>query len=225
MEPKPELIYVGDPMCSWCWGIAPVIERLNKRDDIELRVVVGGLRPGPQAQPLDDRLRQTLAHHWEQVAARSGQPFDTIALEREDWVYDTELPAVAVTTMRRLVPEETVRFFGHLQQSFYRDGVDITDRNQYPQLLTGFPVDSDAFVAEMLSDGARTRAWEDFAEARELGVLGFPTVLLRIDGTMQVLSRGYATQEALDNQLTYWVEGKQPITADLGVCSIDDPYC
>ena len=21
-------LYLGDPMCSWCWGFAPVLERL-----------------------------------------------------------------------------------------------------------------------------------------------------------------------------------------------------
>jgi putative protein-disulfide isomerase len=225
MESKPELIYVGDPMCSWCWGIAPIVERLSNRTDIDTRVVVGGLRPGPQAQPLDDGLRQTLAHHWAQVEAKSGQPFDSAALQREGWVYDTELPAIAVTTMRSVAPDQTIRFFGHLQGSFYRDAIDITDPDVYPKLIAEFPVDDAAFLAEMLSEDARTRAWEDFAEARELGVLGFPTVLLRIEDTTQVLSRGYKTQEHFDNQLTYWVEGKQPVTADLGVCSIDDPYC
>ena len=46
-----KLIYVGDPMCSWCWGFAPEIESLA--DDYPIEVVVGGLRPGPSAQPLD----------------------------------------------------------------------------------------------------------------------------------------------------------------------------
>ncbi|MFQ5523922.1 MAG: DsbA family protein, partial [Acidimicrobiia bacterium] len=39
-----KLIYVGDPMCSWCWGFAPEIEDLA--DEYPVEVVVGGLRPG-----------------------------------------------------------------------------------------------------------------------------------------------------------------------------------
>ena len=41
------LLYVMDPMCSWCWGFAPVVETLAaqaNRAGIELQVVVGGLR-------------------------------------------------------------------------------------------------------------------------------------------------------------------------------------
>lgn len=24
-----EFVYVGDPMCSWCWGFAPALEKLD----------------------------------------------------------------------------------------------------------------------------------------------------------------------------------------------------
>ena len=218
---KPEVIYVGDPMCSWCWGVAPAMHRIAARDDVELKVVVGGLRPGPNASPLDDHMRQELAHHWDKVASVSGQPFDKAALSRTAWVYDTELPAIAVTTMRRLSPTDTLGFFTHLQKSFYANGVDITDHDQYPALLSGFDVDSDLFLQELASTEAQTLAWQEFAEARELGVAGFPTVLLRIDDKIQVLTRGYASPEHFDNLLAHWVEGRQPDSASTGTCSVE----
>ena len=76
MQSRPELIYVGDPMCSWCWGMAPVVERLAARDDVDTRIIVGGLRPGPRAQVLDADMREMLAGHWAQVASVTGQPFN-----------------------------------------------------------------------------------------------------------------------------------------------------
>lgn len=27
---KPALIYIGDPLCSWCYGIAPELDKLKK---------------------------------------------------------------------------------------------------------------------------------------------------------------------------------------------------
>jgi len=221
---KPEVIYVGDPMCSWCWGFAPTIERIAARADVVTRVVVGGLRPGPSAAPLTDEMRAYLLHHWEKVAAASGQPFDETFLARENWVYDTETPAVAVTTMRHLAEPMTLSFFTRLQRAFYAEGVDITDRLVYPELISGFDVDEAKFMDEFESNAARARAWEDFAEARELGVLGFPTVLLKANESTQVLSQGYASAEHFDNQLAYWVEGRQPASADVGTCSIDGAY-
>lgn len=221
MTSKPEVIYVGDPMCSWCWGIAPTIERIAERDDVDVNVLVGGLRPGPNARKLDDQMRRELGHHWEKVADVSGQPFDITTLMRPDWVYDTEVPALAVVTMRRHSPGEVLRFFSHLQRAFYAEGVDVTDMDRYPALVSDFAVDPGDFCKEMSSVETRTRTWQEFGEARELGVAGFPTVLLRIDDTIQVLSRGYATPDHFDNLLTYWVEGRQPTSADVGTCSLE----
>lgn len=225
MDAKPELIYVGDAMCSWCWGIAPVIEKLANRSDVTTHVVVGGLRPGPGAEPLTDDLRKMLLSHWDKVAETTGQQFNPVGLDRSDWLYDTELPAIAVTTMRATAPAETVRFLSRLQRAFYQDGVDITDPTRYEQLLDGFAVDRAAFLAEMTTREAKARAWNDFATARELGVLGFPTVLLRVQGKVQVLSRGYAPLDHFENQLAYWVEGRQPDSASAYTCSIDNRIC
>ncbi len=222
MNSLPEVIYVGDPMCSWCWGIAPVIERIEKRSDVSLRVVVGGLRPGPAAQPLDDKLRAFLLHHWDQVAAKTGQPFNPVGLEREDWLYDTELPARAVVTVRRLVPHQTLSFFARVQRAFYAEAVDVTDPAAYPALLDGYSIDEAEFMSALIGEESHKAAWDDFAEARELGVAGFPTVLLRLDDAIQVLSRGYAGADFFDSALAHWVEGTQSAAAD-GACSIDTP--
>ncbi|MFP3883207.1 MAG: hypothetical protein ACLFWH_12930 [Actinomycetota bacterium] len=87
-----EFVYVGDPMCSWCWGFAPALEALDSRYSIPLRVVVGGLRTGSQAEPMDEQARQQLADYWKGVAQRTGQPFTTASLERDGWSYDTSRP-------------------------------------------------------------------------------------------------------------------------------------
>jgi putative protein-disulfide isomerase len=41
------LIYVMDPMCSWCWGFAPVADALVQQAraaGVPLHLVMGGLR-------------------------------------------------------------------------------------------------------------------------------------------------------------------------------------
>jgi len=219
---KPEVIYVGDPMCSWCWGMAPVVEYIANRPDVDFRVVVGGLRPGPAAQPLDADLRGFLAHHWEKVAEATGQPFSPVALERENWTYDTEMSARAVVVMRQLQPQHELTLFTRIQRAFYADGVDVTEPASYPALLDGLDVDAGEFMRLLVSEEARTQAWSDFAEAHELGVMGFPTVLLHIDGKLQVLSRGYAGIDYFESVLAHWVEGVQAAGAN-GACSLDAP--
>ncbi len=209
MNERLEFVYVGDPMCSWCWGFAPVLERMETVYEVPIRVVVGGLRPGPEAEVLDDRLQSLLGHHWLQVEKASGQSFDHTFLDRRDgWRYDTELPATAVVAIRSLDEKLALPFHTRLQQSFYVEGVDITDPSVYPDLVAGFDVDADEFGRRLESEEIRHRTWDDFAEARSLGVSGFPTLLV-FDGERHgVVTRGFAPSDRLLPALSDWLIGR-----------------
>ena len=206
--PDLEFIYVGDPMCSWCWGFASVLDEMADRYEIPIRTVVGGLRPGANAEPLDEITRRTLAEHWRHVEEASGQPFDHSALDRTDWIYDTELAAIGVVTMRRLYPEAAFSFFKRLQRAFYAECVDITDPEAYPALLDGFDVDHGRFMELLGSEEMKHAAWQDFAEARRLSAHGFPTLLLRVEDEYLIVTRGYLPWEALEPALTRWLRDR-----------------
>ena len=46
-ESKMKLIYIGDPMCSWCYGFGKELSALLERlPDLQLEIVVGGVRAG-----------------------------------------------------------------------------------------------------------------------------------------------------------------------------------
>ena len=59
MPNKNEIIYIGDPMCSWCWGISPALIQLRNHfaKDMAFRIVVGGLRPGG-GDPWNDQMKE-----------------------------------------------------------------------------------------------------------------------------------------------------------------------
>lgn len=220
--PATEFIYVGDVMCSWCWGFAPALTKLAENFQIPIRVVNGGLRPGPSAERLDDRMAGFLAHHWQKVAKTSGQPFDDSFLERrDDWNYDTELPAIAVATMREHAGDSTLEFFTRLQHAFYAEGVDVTDPGVYGQLLEGFAVDTGAFLSDMASTEMKRGAWEDFEESRSMGITGFPVLLLGIDGDLTVVTRGYAPYDRLEAPLVDFLRDRVGAERLGAVCSID----
>ena len=195
------LIYVGDPMCSWCWGFAPEIESLAT--ELPVEVVVGGLRPGPMAQPLDERMAGTLRHHWEEIAERTGQPFDTSFLDRRDgWIYDTEPAALAVTQVREDRPEDTLAYFNDIQLAFYGRGEDVTDLKVLAGLAAYHGLDADRFRTDIESETAKKRAWEDFSRARNWGINGFPTLVGELgDGRLALLARGWTTADVIRERI------------------------
>lgn len=201
MEPGSlqKLIYVGDPMCSWCWGFAPEIEALA--EDYPTEVVVGGLRPGPSAQELEDRMARFLAEHWVEIAERTGQPFDTGFLDRRDgWVYDTEPAARAVVTMREADAPSTLRYFTSVQQAFYAEGRDITDFGVLAELARRFEVEG--FEERLDSDESQQAAWADFSRARKWGITGFPTLVAELDGDrLALLARGWTKADVIRKRI------------------------
>jgi len=179
------LIYVGDPMCSWCWGFAPEIERVSDRFELPLEVVVGGLRPGPEAQPLDARLRGFLRNEWAKIQDVTGQPFCFDALDWEGWLYDTEVPAAAVALARSVGLDPVLAFMARVQHAFYAESLDVTRPEVYEDLWTHESetgVSAEEFVKRLNQPASRELAYADFRRARELGIRGFPALMFERGG-------------------------------------------
>ncbi len=138
MSEQPSFVYVADPMCSWCWGFAPVIEAVAERYELPVQLVMGGLRGGSEARMMTDRLADELGHHWEQVDRASGQPFDLHVLDRRDWRYDTEVTCRAVVVVRELAPELARPALHHLQRAFYVEGTPVVDDETAVDVVSAF---------------------------------------------------------------------------------------
>jgi putative protein-disulfide isomerase len=195
-----KIIYIGDPMCSWCWGFAPVLHRLLERldPDTAFEVRVGHLRSG---QAWDDAFRSHLARHWETVHRRTGQPFDTALLERDTFNYDTEPACRAVCTARSLDPEKALDLFFRLQEAFYIRGETITDTEVIGAIAAAAGYEKGGFLAAFHSDAMRDAVAADRAVARTYGVSVFPSlVLIDREGHISIL-KGYREFDVLMLQL------------------------
>ena len=143
MSSDPHLVYFADPMCSWCWGFAPVIAAIQETfgEDLPIRLVLGGLRPGA-SPPMTDEARETLRGHWVHVTEASGQPFGKQALSQSGFVYDTDPAARAVVVVRRLAPGAEIAALHRLQRAFYLEGLDVTDPEILKRLAPEFELEA-----------------------------------------------------------------------------------
>jgi len=209
-----KLVYVGDPMCSWCYGFGKELTALMRlHPDLELQIVVGGVRAGA-TDILDDAGKAFRLGHWERVQASSGLPFNREAfLARQDFVYDTEPICRAVVAARRLAPKaDLLGVFRALQDAFYAEGLDTTDGRVLSQVASaalgagGHPVDASAFLAawQAAETIAETRA--DFRKARAMGVRSFPALLLETGSGVLEVSPGYAHPAELEARLRVLLE-------------------
>ena len=209
MPQSPILWYFADPMCSWCWGFAPVVTEIRDtyRDRVKVALMLGGLRPGT-TEPMSAQAREDILRHWRQVHERSGQPFLFEGAMPEGFVYDTEPACRAVVTMGDLKPEATFPFFKAIQGAFYAEGRDVTRGDVLAQLADWQGVDSAAFSEMFESDALREKTRRHFQMARQAGVRGFPTVIMQDETGAKLLTDGYRTFAELAPVIENWLEGR-----------------
>ncbi len=198
-----EVVYVGDPMCSWCWGIAPNLQRLAEhcRDSgLAFRVVVGGLRPGG-GDAWTGQFKRFLEHHWREIGKLTGQPFGYELLERDAFDYDTEPACRAVVAARPQAGAAELDFFYAVQRKFYVDNEDPKDVDFYRDICAALELDFDRFRERFESDEVRAETLAEFQLNRSWGVTGYPTVLVRTTDRRTTLATGYATFEDMRDRL------------------------
>ena len=115
-----EIIYFGDPMCSWCWGFAPVIARIDEvyRDRAPVSIVVGGLHAFDDF-PMSAEYKASIRHHWEDVNKATGAEFDYGFFDRNGFILDTEPACRSVVTARQFDPGKSLEFYESVSRNFY----------------------------------------------------------------------------------------------------------
>jgi len=196
-----KLIYIADPMCSWCYGFGPELAKLLARHpDAAVDVVMGGLRPF-NTQPTTQEFREMLRGHWHHVATASGLPFSETALEQPGFVYDTEPACRAVVTAREMDAGKTLAYLKAVQAAFYRDGRDVTRGDELADIAGECGLERDTFRMQLDSEIMRGHTREDFARTQSLGVGGFPTLGVLHGSQVYLVTSGYVTDDVLEYRL------------------------
>ena len=200
------LWYFADPMCSWCWGFAPVMSAIKEKysDRFRIALVLGGLRPGTN-EPVTPQFRDEILHHWRDVQRMTGQTFMFEGAMPDGFVYDTEPPSRAVITVSEFDPETTFPYFKSVQAAFYARRQDITQAHTLAMLAEPYGVKPPQFLERFHSEEARTGTRKHFEITRQSGVRGFPTAVLQNKSGHRLLTNGYQPFEDLRPQIEAWL--------------------
>ena len=200
-EDGKEIIYVGDPMCSWCWGISNHLTQLkNHFASFHFSVVVGGLRPGG-GDPWNEEMKDFLKHHWAEVNKRSGQPFGEKLFQLDDFNYDTEPACRAVVAARQWMNTYTLTFFEAVSRKFYVENEDPKEVSFYRSICEQLAIPYDDFVTAFESEEVKQKTVAEFQLNRRWGVRGYPSILFRVDQQLYQVSYGYSDFEKLQSMI------------------------
>jgi len=201
------LIYIADPMCSWCYGFGKTVDALlaspGAAAPLQLALVMGGLRPYT-TETLAAGRAEEIAGHWQHVHEATGLPFETGpagAMRQPGFVYDTEPASRATVAVRTHWPQHIWRYFKAVQQAFYADGRDVTQRDTLSAIAeeTGLPRAN--FETAFDAEDTRLATGHDFSQAQHWGIRGFPALLAEVSGDLHLVAHGYLPEADLRERL------------------------
>ena len=194
---KIELIFVIDPMCSWCWGFHPVIKELREEHSksYNFSLVVGGLRTKGQ-MVWNEQSKNYLAQNWSAVQQQTHQNFNFLFLNRETFDYDTYPACKAIVTVRELWGDvASFEYLEKIQEAFYVKNDDITSL----EVLLKYIESQEKFLAFYKSDRAEILMKHDFSKARSMGANAFPSMVKIDDDGHMMCQSGYQTIDKILN--------------------------
>lgn len=200
------LLYIADPMCSWCYGFAPVIGAIAKHfgERLPVKIMVGGLRAGnTRAMAASDK--DYISNAWTRVHAASGQPFDHAFFARQGFVYDTEPACRAIVAMRTLNPDKTLAFKAAISAAFYGVNRDTTSTDVLADIAADSGADRQRFLETFNLADIRNETARDFMTAKDMGVEGFPCLLAGKENQYAIVTNGYRPIDGMIEALEGWL--------------------
>lgn len=201
-EDIPVMIYVNDPLCSWCYGFSPEVEKIKVKyqNVADFKVLEGGLRPYAK-DPMSDELRISLKQHWEEIHEETGQAFNYGIINDKTFIYDTEVPCRAVVTMRKIKPSAAFDFLKAIQSAFYVNNRNTNNIETYLELLPQWGIDPKEFSDAFQSEEIKTQTKRDFELTEAAGIFGFPAIIIKRGDKIKVITSGYDKFSRLEKKL------------------------
>lgn len=198
-----KILFVTDPLCSWCWAMAPEIKRVQESLAVEFGLLLGGLGLDV-SQPLTTAAKVHFRNLWDRVAETTQQSFSG-RFPAENFVYNSTSACAAVLAARGLTSQATFAYLDSLQARFFLDAENINNVEVQVQVAVALGFDKTEFCQAREMMTADTVASE-FASAKGYGSNVLPTVLLEdATGQRHLIAGGYTTAEFLLPEIDYWL--------------------
>lgn len=202
-EMNATLYYIADPMCSWCWGFQPVLQRVRAAlpDGMGLRYVMGGLARDTD-EPMPDEVRTYVQNAWREVSARTGAAFNWDFWTRCQPRRSTYPACRGVLCAAAQREEAGPAYFEAVQRAYYLEARNPSDADTLTSLAGEVGLDPARFARDLVSPGVDARLHADFGLRRQLSVRQFPSLVLEQGERRTPITLGYDDGEAVLGRLS-----------------------
>ncbi|KAF7785805.1 putative protein-disulfide isomerase [Pseudoalteromonas rubra] len=207
-----QFIYVMDPMCGWCYGFQPELERfLTSYPDAQVSWVMGGLAPD-STQPMAQSLRDTIASYWLEIERKT-----SVAFNHDFWHLNTPVRATyqacrAVITAQSLREQDSqehgaMDMAKAIQTAYYQQAKNPSLDATLVGCARAIGLDDVQFESVLHAAETEAQFQQHLDVARRLQVTGFPALFyINENGYAYPLTLGFCYADELAQRLAYCIE-------------------
>lgn len=204
---KPQVMYIFDPLCGWCYGFSPVIKKLKEQhsEAFDFRAYLGGMVLGDRVGTIDEKfafLKEGAIERVEQTTGVSfGDHFKDEILDKGDYIINSEPPSIALTILRETNAEQHIEIAHDVQNALYKNGQNLNEVETYLPLADKYGVDREEFTEKFSQPGYQKQTYTEFQMVHELGIRGYPSVVVIVGEQGYLIGRGYQPFEPINETL------------------------
>ncbi len=200
---KPTLIYVHDPMCSWCWGFETVRKQLFKAvsGKINIRRLVGGLAPDSM-ELMPESMQLFLQQTWKKIE----QTIPGTHFNFDFWTQCSPRRSTypsnrAVIAARLQGAEFDELITTRIQQAYYQEAKNPSDNSTLIKLATDVGLNPQQFKNDISSDIVDQMLGEEIHLTRVLGMNSFPSLAIEKEGEVSHVNLNYTNSQEMITQI------------------------
>lgn len=197
------LIYVHDPMCSWCWGFEPARQKIFEAvaERMHIRRMLGGLAPDSDV-PMPEAMRSMLQQTWQRIEQMiPGTEFNFEFWQKCSPRRSTYPANRAVIAAREQGDEFDSRMTARIQRAYYLEAKNPSDESTLIELATDIGLDADLFATSLVAESTQHKLITEIQVTREMGIDSFPSMaVLKGDG-LRHIGLNYTQPEAMIREI------------------------
>ncbi|MEQ5873212.1 DsbA family protein [Pseudoalteromonas sp. NFXS39] len=194
------LIYVYDPMCSWCWGYRETWLKLQAAlgDKLAIEYRVGGLAPDSD-EPMPIDMQQFLQQTWLRIEQQLGTPFNHEFWHTAKPRRSTYQACRAVIVARQHEKEQEMLYA--IQKAYYLNAQNPSDISTLVLLAEQIGLEKSTFIKEIESENIHSLLMAEINQARSLPIQGFPSLVIENKGNYHAIPVNYLDWESTYQQI------------------------
>jgi putative protein-disulfide isomerase len=193
------LIYVHDPMCSWCWGFEATRQQIFAAvaGRMQIRRMVGGLAPDSDVA-MPEAMRSMLQQTWQRIEQSiPGTRFNFEFWQKCSPRRSTYPANRAVIAAREQGEEFDSQMTARIQRAYYLEAKNPSDNSTLIELATDIGLDTEQFASSLVAVSTEQKLESEIRATREMGINSFPSLAVQKADRLSHIGLNYIDPEAM----------------------------